>query len=392
MGILTKKENLNMAISMKPQQPENSTPVADGAWDEWNEYFYSLLDSKEQPFKNKEGVVVEGKFFKKKKAVGVLKMIADVGFQPQIDADYDWKGVAGTDEEYSDEEKAHCAKFTDNYFRTVDGKRKQFKPVRPTQEYALYYDFPKVMVDWTKHPVEELHKLGNKPLRVCYNGYIKIPSKGVDGFARNLRFAPNWKTNKLSPNNPLCKIASAMGLGEQYDKEYDLGVLIDGACFFDLFLNKNVKDGRTFYQEDIKNYSEITEMELPNGDIFTVEQQIPECPSEAVGVLLNGGDYSEDVLNIVRHRKELMAVLPKATNFQPNAVKAPDFYLGANWEDSDLCKALGMSVAPANSVDTSKPSDSVPVKQTPVTEPVAKPEPTPVNAPSDMTWDDTIPF
>ena len=349
-----------MTFSFTPETASSGgtgggSAVSDDQWKEWNDYYYSLLDGKEQPHKNKQGDIVEGRFYKKKKLVGKLAMLVDCGLQPQPDSSYEWKG------EITEEE--HIAKYPDNYFKTVDGKRMQFKPERPTQEFAFYFDFPKIMVDWTKHPIEALHSLGQKPLRVSYNGYFKNSNMGLEGFAKQLRFAPNFRTGKVSPNNPIYKIATAMNVADEFESSnYDFGKLAGGYCFFDVYITKNTYNGKSYYDAEIKNYSEITEIEAGENTI-TVEQQIPQSDIPFVGVTLNGGNYSDEVLDMVSHKKELMAVLPRAKAFQPNATKNPDFWLGCNWKDSDLCKALGDR---APKVD--KNGEKVPVAGTEVVE------------------------
>ena len=346
-----------MTFSFTPETASSGntgggSAVSDDQWKEWNDYYYSLLDGKEQPHKNKQGDVVEGRFYKKKKLVGKLAMLVDCGLQPQPDSSYEWKG------EITEEE--HIAKYPDNYFKTVDGKRMQFKPERPTQEFAFYFDFPKIMVDWTKHPIEALHSLGQKPLRVGYNGYYKDHKTGAEGFGKQLRFAPNYTTGKLSPNNPIYKIATAMNVADEFESSnYDFGKLAGGHCFFEVVINRNA-DKDTVYPAALRGYSEITEIEAGENTI-TVEQQIPESDVPFVGVTLNGGNYSDEILDMVAHKKELMVVLPRAKAFQPNATKNPDFWLGCNWKDSDLCKALGDR---APKVD--KNGDKVPVAGTEV--------------------------
>lgn len=376
-----------MSFSMKPEIPTGGTPnVSEEAWKEWNDYYWGLFDGKETQATKGDGEIREGIFQKRKKYVGVCKAISDLGLQPQQDASYEWKGVAGKGDNLSDEEKAHIAKYPDNYFKDVDGKRMQFKPERPTQEFALYFDIPKIMVDWTKHPLEALHHLGEKPLRVCFNGYVRIDSMGIEDMRKHLRFNPNYKTGKLSPNNPLMKIATALNVNEEYSKEYDIGVFANQAMNVTLVVEK----GERFFNELIVEYSEISAIEVGDNTI-TRDEQIPECPSEFIGVKLNGGDYSEDVVSWVSHRKELMAVLPRAKAFQPNATKAPDFWLGCNWEDSDLCKALGSVEAPTSNSEQSSSKPEQPTKED------SKPaESKPVEAsepPMDDTdFDDMIPF
>ena len=342
-------------FSKKPQAQNTGTGNND--YSDWNQLSYDVIDGKEQKSTRKDGSVREGVVFKKKKMVGILASIIDIGLQPQKDADYDSKckehgTVDGTPQDsdtgivpdgYSEEEKAHVAKFKNNYFQTVDGKRKQFKPERPQQEYAFYFDFYKAPVDWTKHPVEALHELGVKPLRVCYNGHYENRNQGIDVLSRNLRLEPHWQTGKLSPNNPIYKMAVAMDVEEGFSKEYDLGELVEGACFFDVYVEKNSSGGKDYINYEIKNFSEVVDIEAGDTTI-TREQQIPEVTEPFIGVHFNGAveDYDELSLKIVRSRMnhELKSVLPNATAFQPNAIKAPDFWLGCNWEDSGLCKAL----------------------------------------------------
>ena len=367
-----------MTFSFTPESANSGSTgggsaVSDDQWKEWNDYYYSLIDGKEQPHKNKQGDIVEGRFYKKKKLVGKLAMLVDCGLQPQADASYDWKGEAGEGSNLSPAEQAHVDKYPDNYFKTVDGKRMQFKPERPTQEFAFYFDFPKIVVDWTKHPIEALHSLGQKPLRVSYNGYFKNSSMGLEGFGKQLRFAPNYKTGKVSPNNPIYKIATAMNVADSFESSnYDFGKLAGGHCFFELYITKNTYNGKSYYDAEIKNYSEITEIEAGDNTI-TVEQQIPESDIPFTGITLNNGNYSDEVLDMVAHKKELMAVLPRATSFQPNATKNPDFWLGCKWEDSDLCKALGNRVPKVD-----KNGDKAPVAGTEVVQKESKPKEDPV--------------
>lgn len=329
-----------MTFSMKPDvvtsKPSATSNITDDQWEEWNQYYWSLFDSKEVQAQNSKGVVREGVVQKRKKYVAVCKGIVDLGLQPQQDASYEWKGESGKGDDLSEDEKAHIVKYPDNYFKDVDGKRMQFKPERPTQEFAIYFDVPKIEVDWSKHPIDALKSLGKKPLRVCYNGYIRIDSKNIEDFRKHLRFRPAYQTGKLSPNSPLMKMATALNVSEEYSKEYDIGVFANQAMNVTLVAEK-AKD--RYFEEIIVDFSEISDVEV-GGNVFTREQQIPECNSEFMGVLLNGGQYSEDVLNWVSHRKELNCVLPRATAFQPNAKKNPDFWLGVNWEDSSLKKEL----------------------------------------------------
>jgi hypothetical protein len=384
-----------MTFSMKPQIPvqtgQSSSQVPDEAWAAWNEYYWSLFDGKEVQATKADGEIREGIMQKRKKYVAICKGIADLGLQPQQDASYEWKGVAGKGDQLSDEEKAHVEKYPDNYFKDVDGKRMQFKPERPTQEFALYFDIPKVEIDWTKHPLEALHHLGVKPLRVCFNGYVKIDSMGIEDMRKHLRFNPNFRTGKLSPNSPLMKMANSLNIADEYSKEYDIGVFANQACNVTLVAEK----GERFFNEIIVEHSEISDVEVGD-NVIKREDQIPECHSDFYGVLLNGGDYSDDIVSWVSHRKELMCVLPRAKAFQPNAVKAPDFWLGCNWEDSDLKKALdakGANIAqtPSNPQQEARGEEKPSQASKPVQK-EEKPSESDSSSFEDDDWSDSIPF
>lgn len=362
-------------MTFSTKQNNVQSPAQEGGnidnsqWEAWNEYYFGLIDQAATPVKNKSGEVVEGKTAKKVTEVGLLKLIVDLGTQPQEDSLYDSKVAPPKEgEELSAEEQAHINKYPNNYFQWVDGKRMQGKPERPTQEYAFFYDFPSIMVDWSKHPIEALHHLGVKPLRVSYNGSF---SKGGNiMLGKHLRLNPHWKTGVLSAKNPISKIAEKSGLLSKFEaEEYDLGVLADSACKWELTIERYVNGDRTYFNERIKDPAEITEVKAGSVTI-SVEQQIPECDVEFMGILLNGMDYTPEMLEMLTHKRELMAVLPQSTSFQPNAQKNPDFFLGVNWEECDLCKALA-SYTPQQSAqastEASKPKEDKPV-QTPVVE------------------------
>lgn len=373
--------------------------ATDAQWQDWNNYYFGLIDSAEKPATRKDGSVIAGKFVKKLTGVGILNFIVDCGTQPQPDSSYDSKVAAPQNgEENSAEELEHIKKYPNNYYFWEDGKRKQGKPERAKQEYLFGYDFPEVMVDWSQHPIEALQKLGEKPLRVTYNG--SFTQGGAVHFGKTLRFDPHWQTGKISANSPLYKIADKSRLAGQFEEQgYDLGVLVGSSCKWDLSMSRSEKDGKTYYNTDIKNPSEITEVKA-GGMTITVEQQIPECSVPFTGVLMNGGEYSDDAMDMVLSKRELMSVLPRAIQFQPNAEKAPDFWLGTAFEGSDLQKALearkGESVGGNSSPQAPQQAPSKQPEQTPAAPVKQAPEPVQkaqnkYNEPP-MDFDDCIPF
>lgn len=327
-------------------------------WESWNELQWNLLDAKEQPVTKKDGSVVEGAVKKVKKVVGIPRVIIDCGLQPQQDSFYEWKHEAGTGDspdEYSDAEKAHVEKYPDNYFKTVDGKRMQFKPERPTQEVAIYVDFPKLLEDYSLHPNPERHSLGKQPLRICLNGYYKDNNRQFEGFARQFKFAPHWQTGKLSPNSPISKLAKSLGVSEEFEASgYDFEKLGEGAAFFEVVCTKR----NNFVNFEIKGHSEIIDIEV--GDqVITRDSQIPDIETPFKTLMVNQEEYEdENLVQMVNYKKELKAVLPRMKSFQPNKVKSPDFWLGCDWGDSNLKKKLdSLSGSSQASPQASKPSE-----------------------------------
>jgi len=318
----------------------NQSSATPEQWDQWNELQWNLLDAKEEPVTKKDGSIVEGAVKKVKKVVGIPRVIVDCGLQPQQDAFYDWKGEAGegdTPEGYSDAEKAHVEKYPDNYFKTVDGKRLQFKPERPTQEVAIYIDFPKLLEDYSQHPNDKLHAMGKQPLRICLNGYFKDNARGFEGFAKQFKFAPHWQTGKLSPNSPISKLAKSLGVASEFEASgYDFDKLGEGAAFFEVVCTK--RNG--YINFEIKSHSEIIDIEV--GDqVITRESQIPAIDTPFKTIMINQESYEDKgLVEWINYKRELKAVLPKMKSFQPNAVKNPDFWLGYNWEDTKLKKEL----------------------------------------------------
>jgi hypothetical protein len=333
--------------------------ITDAQWKEWNDYMYTLTDAKEKETK-------PGKFLKAKSAVGILNFIADVGYQPQEDGEYDSKVATPTgDEENSPEELEVIKKYPTNYFLWVvddkgNRKRKQYSPQRPEQEYAFFYDFPEIVIDWTKHPNPDMHKLGTKPLRVSYNGRFKRGDMQV--FARTLPFRIDYKTKTLSTKNPIYKIAEASGVAEAFvSSGYDLGELAQSACKWTIEFNRNVVGDKVFYNTNIKSPTAIEDVSA-GGMTITRAQQTPACDITFVGVHFNGDEYNQEDLDYIKNRRELIEVLKRAKSFKPSPVSYPDFVLGCDFANSKLAAALGMAGTQDSSVS---PGQTPPAEDTP---------------------------
>jgi len=386
----------NIYMKFETQTSGNQSSATPEQWDAWNTLQWNLLGSKEEPVTKKDGSVVEGALKKVKKAVGIPRVIIDCGLQPQKDAEYDWKGVAGEGDSpdgYSDEEKAHVAKYADNYFKTVDGQRKQYKPERPTQEVAIYIDFPKLLVDYSQHPNENLHELGEQPLRECINGYFKDTKSGYEGFSRKFKFDPHWKTGKLSPNSPLYKLAKSLGVAEEFESSgYDFDVLGKGAAMFEVVCTK--RNG--YVNFEIKGHSEIIDIEA--GDqVITRESQIPEIAAPFKTLMINQSSYEDkELVKLINYKKELKVTLPEMVAFQPNSVKNPDFWLGCNWEDTKLKKELDSlseaSQASQQAQSSSEGNESSKESKAPEKAVVNASKPVDSLPEEDIDFNDDIPF
>jgi hypothetical protein len=371
------------SFSMKPQLPTSGSDsgVSTEQWNEWSEYLHTLIKADDVPVAGKKG-----KTTRTKTQVGILNFIMDMGFQPQADGQYDTKCALPLDgEDYSQEELDHIAKYPTNDFIWVTDdngvrKRKQTAPKRPEQEYAFFFDFPEVMVDWAKNPNEDMHKLGQKPLRISYNG--RFGKIGQLVFNRTLPFTIDFKTKVLGSKNPIYKIADKMGVAQAFESSgYDLGVLAGRACKWSVISEKNVSGDKTFYNLTIKDASKIEEVVA--GDIkITVEQQIPKCDVEFVGVHFNAESYDSDTIEYIKNRKELVEVVQRATSFKPSPVNHPDFIIGCEFKDSGLAKALGELPQP-------KTDEPAPAQEKPKAAPKAKTPPADV---PDSIGEDTLPF
>jgi hypothetical protein len=368
---------------MKPTLPQDDGGVVSNeGWKVWNEYMHSLINAQELVVVGKAG-----KSAKTKTLVGILNFIMDVGYQPQQDGQYDTKcALPSGDEKYSADELVHLDKYPTNDFVWVDDngvrKRKQTSPKRPEQEYVFFFDFPEVIVDYTKHPDEKMHVLGQRPLRISYNGrYGKVNSLV---FNRTLPLTVDHKTKTLSPKNPINKIADKMGVVVEFTESgYDLGVLAGKACKWSVSSEKRVHEGDTYYAFTIKDPSKIEEVSA-GGFTITVEQQIPKCEVPFVGIHFNGVEYDMDAIDYIKNRKEVIEVVQRAVSFKPSPVKFPDFVIGCDFKNSGLAKALGLTVVDS----TQAPEDDMSIQpdEDDVFEPIQTQSPTSDN------YDEDIPF
>ena len=326
-----------VTFSKKPNAMLNTSGGGGGSdisgdeWDVWNDYLYSCIGAKEQG--------KDGKFKKTKQLAGYINFIMEAGYLPQQDSFYDTKcALPAEGEENSPEELEYMEKYTTSYFEWVvdysvqpnKKVRKQRSPRNPSEEIVICVDFPKIMVDYSKHPASKSDKEDLKPLRISLNGMFK------NSFARSINL--DVKNKVMSDKSILYKTANACGVLEDFiSSEYDIGVLAQGVCKWTIEYSKNVDGGNTYHKMSIKNPVAIEELELDDGTTISVASQTPSCDVEFTGITLMDGDYSEENLNQVR--SEFIRVMEKGVAFKPSPVKHPDFVLGIDWKDTDLAKA-----------------------------------------------------
>lgn len=296
-------------------------------WAEWNKYKFSAFE---------EATIDKGgRLIKSAPTVGIVKLLVDMGFQPQLDGEFDVKSgitspAVGVNEN-TPEEIEYMEQFPSSYFKWAEDFktkkiiRKQCSPRKPEHEIGIYVDFPDVMLDMSKHPYSTSTEPDMKPLRVFINGMFK-------GVHTPIRTAA--KRDGSYPDNTIYRIIKAAGKEQEFLKDFDIGLLADAACKFELSMTLTEEGG--CYEKAIKP-SKITEVKAGNV-VVTVEEQIPETDVPFIGILMNGGDYSESNLSVLRY--DIKQILKKSVKFYPNKDKNPDFSKGMDYLDSDLGKAL----------------------------------------------------
>lgn len=321
-----------MTFSCKPEEGTNTSvsKISPEKWEVWNNYLDSLVEGDE--------ISDKGKLIKTTSVIGVVNLIVKAGYQKQEDTELDSTAAPPKEgEEHSSEELEVLKKFKNNTFKWVDGKRKVYLPQKPQEEYIVCIDIPDIMVDFGKHPsVEGDYVEDLKPLRISLNGKYKGEVN------RHIVIRKDGRGNvvPLKDKHLLYKIAKAGGVLQKFiDSGYDLGVLAGLACKWELeYIKSPGKEGAVFHRIEAKDPSKIEDVKAGK-TVITREEQIPDCPIPFTGILLNDEDgYSEDALKMLR--VEHIKLLEGCTSFKPSPDKHPDFVLGIDWEDTDLCKAL----------------------------------------------------
>lgn len=138
----------------------------------------------------------------------------------------------------------------------------------------------------------------------------------------------------------LWTIASALGVNQAYEASgYDIGVLADGACYCNIEAKRSVNEesGKTYYTYDIKGLTPI--LDVSAGAIEVSAEDIKKgskCPTDFVGVLMNGMEYDES--HFIAIRKEYKAAMEDCVTHTDSKGNVS----GWTWEESDLGKAYAV--------------------------------------------------
>ncbi len=387
-----------MSFDKAVETGSTGSAISSDDWSKYNELEWNLLDV--NPVKD-----AKGKETKTATLIGVLNFVAELGTQPQ--APFSMVSTTAppqNGEDMSVAEIERLKKFKSNWFEWVDEwdkNEKAMKTVRkvfwnqdPVESLVLAVDFPALQFDYSKHPASESEESDLRPFRIDYNG--KFQRK----FERTVVNEVNYKTKKFGDKDIKYKIISATGQLEQYQKDgHNLKYLIQATCNWDVVMTKNVKDGKTYYKTQIKNPTALQDIKERNGNYTVAEQlaDLPEVP-KFCGLLLNGGDYSEE--NLKQVRGMWWDEMKKSTQFDKNvSLGRPEngeWLMGRNWMDSDIAKAYYAAGLGNKEEDLGK-TDPLPEPK-PEDKPAAPQQSAPqdsgsASAPSEPTVDfDGIPF
>ena len=223
-----------VGFSKKTQAPMgnsqgNADPELSAKWTAFKQHQWDIVDSEEE--KRPDDKHGNLRYRKTKTAIGIIKLIMDLGFPKPLESDYDMPtGVLAPegDEKYSPTEleylenpkhKGRDFKWLNVYNKTT---KKQERTRRQTsegfrkQEYGVAVDIPSLIVDYGLHPSFEG---GEKhPVRISLNGTPFFGEITPRDFERN------YNTGIVSETNFLRKVAKASGIDDDVDT---IDILLD---------------------------------------------------------------------------------------------------------------------------------------------------------------------
>jgi len=335
-----------MGFSRNVESQNKSTNTDNEALSEFNRYVF------EECLKGKEKTLPNGKRRKEKQCIGRVGLIMDLGKPPAPDKLFESKAALPEEgQPYSEEETEIIRKQPwkdflwseewDNDAGKRVTKRMESAKQFPKQEYGILLDFPDVLVDWTKHPVEALHKLGTKPLRVSLNGKMQ------QQFFKVVTF-DGGREGVISDKNLVYKICTAAGREQELlDSKFDIATAAEAMCLFNLTLDF---DG-TYLNSRASNPATVEDIEFDGEVVATAEQRIKkasEAPfADFVGILLDMADedYTDEMLEMVAadtYGFIYRASLNKQERIQGKRKDGSeyDFLAGIDFENTPFNKAL----------------------------------------------------
>ncbi|AUR92172.1 hypothetical protein NVP1170O_059 [Vibrio phage 1.170.O._10N.261.52.C3] len=322
-----------MAFGKKPTQGQGggsgSSDVTPEQWQEWNKYVWECIDLDVEDRGN-------DRMRKEAFQVGVVSFILELGYQPTIGKYKTKVAEPEGDEEYSAEEREYMEKYVGSDFiwekdyQTNKMERKQTMP-RFDEEYVVCVDYPDILIDYSKHPYSQSEGEDLRPLRVDANGWFK------DDFQRHISFSLN-RQKELSDKNFFYKVASAAGVLDQFKADdYDLATLAGVAANFKLRADF---DGNFLNLFIAGAPEKVSDIKVQGRVVAKAEDMLVNVGRVSfTGILLDDEDgYTDDMLKEVRYNWKRK--LEACVSYQPSPEKFPDFWLGVDWEDTKLCKAL----------------------------------------------------
>jgi hypothetical protein len=366
----------------------------------WHQYQFDTFKAKAKELPN-------GKTRKEKSLIGRVNLIMDLGFPPSAPSEWETKcSLPSADEEYSQEEirwmeknPSHDFIWTKEYDESVKKSvtvRKQTSPSYPAQEYGVAVDFPQIMLDYSKHPESTSDKEDLRPLRISLNGSFH------QKFFKTIVFDGSFKP--VSSNNLLYKICTAADLEKELiESQFDIATVAGATCNFTVRADLNTSDdGVTYINWNASKPASVDDIETPEGE-WSAEDQIEKAfegknVSEFVGILLDGQDYTDDMLTMlgndtfgyVKHASESATFLIEGVSKKTG--NPYSFEKGLDYGNTDFAKAWkAFREKNGETVEQSQPvkKESPPKKESLVEN---KPIEKPFVPEDDMDFDENIPF
>lgn len=256
------------------------------------------------------------KIGKSKLRQAVVSGIVDVGVQNREDAEYDYKGEERQDKLLEE------GKATLNEEGT-----KIIQPRNPADSIVIFADFPSIMINYGKFLSKDKED-DFKPYRHLITGEFK-------GLAEPCALTCKSKDGKwvYDAKHRVSQLANAMDLVEgDVPQDFQIGDLLGGAFMMEMGVTKN---------------GEYVNVKAKNIVPMMEGMSAPEYNLEPFGVMFEGGNDKEDLVQIRASVRKLMELSP---DWVESAVKA---------------ELEALSSSSSSSTSSESPKKAVPQKAAP---------------------------